>query len=75
MSGVNVTGTQLIGLVLGVTVTAATAALLRYTKLGAGMRAIWFRGRDTPSLSAQAKVAEDAAAVRAALRAWGLSGL
>ena len=40
VSGVNVTGTQLIGLVLGVTVTAATAALLRYTKLGAGMRAL-----------------------------------
>ena len=40
VSGVNVTGTQLIGLVLGVAVTAATAALLRYTKLGAGMRAL-----------------------------------
>jgi branched-chain amino acid transport system permease protein len=40
VSGVNVTGTQLIGLVLGVGVTAATAALLRYTKLGAGMRAL-----------------------------------
>ena len=40
VSGVNVTGTQLIGMVLGVAVTAATAALLRYTKLGAGMRAL-----------------------------------
>jgi branched-chain amino acid transport system permease protein len=40
VSGVYVTGTQLIGMVLGVAVTAATAALLRYTKLGAGMRAL-----------------------------------
>ncbi len=40
IGSVFVTWTQVIGVALGVAVTVATAAFLRYTKLGTGMRAL-----------------------------------
>jgi HAD superfamily hydrolase (TIGR01509 family) len=43
--------------------------------LAAGMRAIWFRGKAGASLSPRVRVAADAAGVRAALSAWGMTAL
>ena len=42
--------------------------------LGAGMRAIWFRGERARPLPDGAAVCDDAAEVRAALQSWGLRG-
>jgi putative hydrolase of the HAD superfamily len=40
--------------------------------LGAGLRAIWFRGDQARAIDPRMVVCADAAEVRAALAAWGL---
>jgi branched-chain amino acid transport system permease protein len=58
---VHVTWTQVIGIALGIVVTAGSAAFLRYTKLGTGMRALADDREITASLGVPVRRVEAAA--------------
>ncbi len=58
---VHVTWTQVIGVALGIVVTAGAAAFLRYTKLGTGMRALADDREITASLGVPVRRVEAAA--------------
>ncbi len=71
---VQITFTQLIGLAVGVVITAATAAFLRYTKLGTAMRAMANDREITATLGVPVRRVEAAAWLGCGVLA-GIAGL
>ncbi len=74
LAAVRVNGTQLLGLALGVTVTAATAAFLKYSKLGVAMRSLANHRQITAMLGVPVRQVEAAAWLGCGLLA-GATGL
>jgi branched-chain amino acid transport system permease protein len=71
---ITVTDTQVIGLVAGITLTAATAAFLRFTKLGTAMRAMANDREITATLGVPVRRVEAAAWLGCGILA-GIAGL
>jgi branched-chain amino acid transport system permease protein len=61
LGGVRVNGTQLLGLGLGIVITALTAAFLRFTKLGVAMRSLANHREITAMLGVPVRRVESAA--------------
>jgi branched-chain amino acid transport system permease protein len=74
IAGVQITYTQLIGLVIGVVITLATAAFLRSTKLGTAMRAMANDREITATLGVPVRRVEAAAWLGCGVLA-GIAGL
>jgi branched-chain amino acid transport system permease protein len=74
LGGVRVNGTQLLGLALGLIVTAGTAAFLRYSKLGVAMRSLANHREITAMLGVPVRKVEAAAWLGSGLLA-GATGL